>query len=165
MAKKPVTKEIALDKLETLCSRSEQCEYDLNQKMFRWGLSTADRKDVIDFLRENRFVDDTRYAKSYANDKSRFSSWGPYKVRIELLRKRIKPAVISEALNNVNPQIWKEGLMRCAITKAKNLDLTGEAGYDSRNKLFRYLISRGYPSSSATKAVMMMKRKQEEQHD
>lgn len=162
MAKKPVTKEGALNRLTSLCSRSEQCEYDLDTKMRNWGLSSTDRKEVIEYLSENRYLDNGRFARSYANDKARFSAWGPYKIRMELAKRRINSGLITEALENVDKEVWKEGLLKNAESKAKSMDLTGEDGYDERTKLYRYLIGRGYPSSASTKAVSLMKKRQEE---
>lgn len=153
MAKKIVTKEDALQRLSALCSRSEQCEYDVNRKMLNWGISLADRVKVLEFLIDNRYVDDTRFAKSFANDKAKFSSWGPYKIKLELSKKRIKPDVISEAIKKIDNRIWREGLMKCAIAKARNLDLCCEESWQNRQKLYKYLISRGFPSSSSGKIV------------
>lgn len=162
MRKKELTKEEVLQRLEGLCARSEQCEFDLNRKMLLWGITSDQRKEVIEMLREHRYVDDARFARSYANDKARFSSWGPAKIRIELIKRRIKAPLIAEALKNVSPEVWKDGLLRCAVSKSKNLDLIGEDGYAERQKLFRYLLSRGFPSGASSKAVGQMKRIQEE---
>lgn len=165
LKKKPITKEIAISKLEALCSRSEQCEADIEKKMFTWGLSSSIRKEIIDYLKEERYVDNSRYARSFANDKARFSYWGPHKVRVELGRKRIAPQLIKEAIEQIDNNVWKEALLKNAVSKAKHLDLIGESGWENRQKLYRYLISRGFPSSAAVKAVNMMKKRQEEVQD
>ena len=163
MQKKPITKEKALERLESLCSRSEQCQSDLIRKLINWGITSTDRKEIMETLIENRFVDDARFARSYASDKARFSAWGPNKIKAELIKRRIKANLISEALKNVEQATWKSGLLRCVSNKAKNLDLTGEEEWDNRQKLFRYLISRGFPSSSVSKAINFIQSKQEEE--
>lgn len=160
--RKPLLKEEALNRLESLCSRSEQCEFDLIRKLINWGLHGDDRKEIIENLRENKFVDDKRFARCYANDKARFSAWGPYKIKFELIKRKIMQPYISAALSNVPNDVWKEGILRCAAVKSRNLNLMGEEGYEDRQKLFKYLISRGYPSASASKVVSIMKKKQEE---
>ena len=151
--KKPITKEGAISRLESLCSRSEQCEYDLEQKMFRWGLPKPDREEVMAHLKEHRYVDNARFARSYANDKARFSSWGPFKIRIELAKKRIPGTMITEALQNVEQDVWREGLWKIATSKARSLDIKGEDGYDDRQKLYRYLLSRGFPSKACSSVI------------
>lgn len=163
--KKEIDKDKALERLERLCSRSEQCEFDLNRKMVSWGLSSSDRKEVLESLKENRFVDDTRFAKSFSNDKARFSFWGPAKIRMELIRKRIKSQIITVAIQNVEQKIWKDGILHCASIKAQNLDLIGEESWENQQKLFRYLISRGFPPSAVSKVVNLMKKHQAEESD
>lgn len=158
---KPITKESALQKLASLCGRSEQCEFEVMRKLLNWGITSGQRKEILEYLIENRYVDNARFARSYASDKARFSSWGPFKIRAELIKRRINAKYISEAVNNIDSKVWKEGILRNATSKSKNLDLTGENGYKNRQKLFRYLLSRGFPSGASTKVVELMKKRQE----
>lgn len=160
--KKPITKEKALERLAGLCSRSEQCEADLVRKLYNWGITQSEQKEILDHLKEHRYLDESRFARSFVNDKARFSHWGPYKIKMELIRKKVSSKLISEAIKDVDPEVWKEGLLKVAAAKARTLDLFGEEGYDNRQKLFRYIVSRGFPSSPASKAVNLMKKKQEE---
>lgn len=165
MAKKLITKEKALERLQSLCGRSEQCEFDLIRKMINWGINPSDRKEILEYLKENRYLDEARFSRSFANDKARFSAWGPKKIRIELIKRKINSSLISEALHNVDQKYWKEGLLRIANSKAKTLDLVGEESRENKQKLFRYLISRGFPSKSVVVAVNLMKKRQEEAND
>ena len=159
--RKEIDKMEALGKLESLCARSEQCVFDLNRKMINWGIKASDRKEIIENLIENRYVDESRYARSFANDKARFSCWGPYKIRMELMKKRLMSSLISEAVKNVDPEVWKEGLLHAATVKARNLDLTGEDGWENGQKLYKYLIGRGFPSAASSKAVNVMRKREE----
>ena len=151
--KTPVTKEKALERLAGLCARSEQCESEIVRKLFNWGISGNDRKEIIDYLKENRYLDDARYARCYARDKARFSKWGPIKIKAELFKRKIQASFIREAIEEVEPSVWKDSLLNVARSKAENLDFSGEEVYENRQKLFRYLISRGFPSSASSKAV------------
>lgn len=141
--KQPDAKALLL-RMAGLCSRSEQCEYDIRQKLYKAGISEDDRDRIIDYLKEHQYIDEYRFAKSYAHDKCHFQAWGPYKIRMMLAAKRIPGAVISEALNSVEQSDWDEALRRATETKAKNLDLTGPNARTERMKLRRFLISRGF---------------------
>ena len=161
MAKKPVTKESALLRLASLCSRSEQCEFDINRKMLNWGLNSSQRQELLEYLKENKYLDESRFARSFTNDKARFSAWGPYKIRLELRRRRINNNLITEAISNVEQEIWKEGLLKNLNSKAKNLDLTGEEAKENMHKLYQALIRKGFPSQASSKAVALIKKRQE----
>lgn len=160
MQRQPITKEKALERLQSLCSRSEQCESDLIKKMINWGIPSCDRKEIIENLKENRFLNNSRYARSFALDKARFAVWGPNKIRLELIKRRIHSNDIKSALENIGQDIWKEGLTKCARNKAKNLDLIGEEGWNNSQKLYKYLISRGFPGGVSSKMVNLLKKKQ-----
>lgn len=155
-----MTKEKAIARLQSLCNRSEHCEFDLNRKMMTWGLSSSDRNEILEYLRENRLVDDLRFAKAFANDKARFSSWGERKIQIELQKRKIGYPLIKEALQSIELSVWKDALLKCAESKSKNLDLIGEDSYENSQKLYRYLILRGFSSLLSSKAVNLMKKRQ-----
>ena len=160
LPKTPVTKEKALERLMSLCARSEQCVFELERKLYNWGISKPQRKEIITYLQENRYLDDARFAKCFAKDKAKFSSWGPLKIKSELIRRKIQPLFIREAIAAVEPDIWKETILKCARAKARTLRLPEENSIENKQKLFRYLISRGFPSSLASKAVNFILRPQ-----
>lgn len=161
--KKPLTKDKALERLASLCSRSEQCVFDIRKKLFNWGLSRKECEEVISYLLENKYVDEARFARSYTHDKARFSSWGPLKIKMELSLRKINKVFIQEAVESIDGEIWKEGLLKTAISKSKGLDLIGEDGRNNRQKLFRYIVSRGFPSSASSKAVEIIAKRQKNQ--
>ena len=158
--KKLNTPEQAKLKMASLCSRSEQCESDILNKLYNQGISTSDRKEILDFLKEEKFIDNARYAKAFARDKVRFSFWGPKKIRAALALKKISTPEIFKALETVNEEDWEIALSKSAMSKSRNLDLIGENGYENRKKLFTFLINRGFTSEQSNRAVRIMKEKQ-----
>lgn len=161
MTGKKIEKEKALSRLESLCSKSEQCESDINRKMIQWGLPEKDRKEIISSLKENRYLDNARFARSFTMDKARFSAWGPYKIRAELIKRNIKGEQISEALEKVGPEIWKAGILKCALSKSRELCDLDNNSYEYRVKMSRYLAGRGYGSELTGKVINYLKKRQE----
>ena len=133
-----------------LCSRSEQCTNDILNKLLKAGLTRNQSEEIIDFLVLEKFISDRRFAKAYANDKLRFSGWGKYKIRTGLYLKHIPSDLITEAIDNLNEDTYKEVLQKVGDSKAKGLSLT-----DRKNaqKLYRHLLSRGFESSDALAEV------------
>lgn len=156
-SRKPVTPEQACLKMADLCSRSEQCEADISKKLIRMGLNPLQRKEVMEYLKEERYIDNRRYACCFARDKARFSSWGPLKIKASLIAHHISANDIREALESVDPEIWEDGLMKSALSKSRNLNLSGQDGREDRIKLYRFLLGRGFRSAEAVKAVRKMR--------
>ena len=150
--KKEVTPQKALEMMAGLCAKSEQCPYDIMMKLRKYGLTEEDADEVLDSLRELKFVDEARYARSFARDKVRFSGWGRNKIRQQLL-KHIPAALIAEGLDAIEPADYKDALIRAAKAKVKSLDLTE---YGDRTKLLKHLMTRGFEAELSMKMVAAM---------
>ena len=146
--KKEVTPQKALEMMAGLCAKSEQCPYDIMMKLRKYGLTEEDADEVLDSLRELKFVDEARYARSFARDKVRFSGWGRNKIRQQLMLKHIPAALIAEGLDD-----YKDALIRAAKAKVKSLDLTE---YGDRTKLLKHLMTRGFEAELSMKMVAAM---------
>ena len=151
--KKPVTPEAAKIRMADLCARSEQCEYDIRQKLYRMGIFADDASEIMDYLTDNKFIDNARFARSYARDKCRFSAWGPYKIRQGLAAKRVSQSDIATAIGSLEEDDLLSAVRRVAKAKGKSLDLHGEDRREQRMKLYRHILSRGFDSRMASMAV------------
>lgn len=150
---KTITPEAARIRMADLCARSEQCEADIRQKLYRLGLASGEVQKIIESLTLESFIDNARFARSFARDKCRFSSWGRNKIRLALAAKRISPQDIAQGLEAIEEKDCLDALRRVAAAKARGLDLTGPDGRENRIKLFRHILSRGFESDLATKAI------------
>lgn len=149
----PITPEAAKIRMADLCARSEQCEADIRQKLYRLGLSSSQVQQVVTELIDEKFIDNARFARSFARDKCRFSCWGRHKIRLALAAKRLTPQDIAQGLHAIEEADYLNALKRTTMAKARSLDLNGPDAREERMKLFRHLISRGFESELASKAV------------
>lgn len=149
-------------RMADLCARSEQCEYDILTKLLRAGAAQSEAAEIIDFLKQRKFLDNARYARAYANDKVRFAGWGRLKIRASLRAKRISDEDISAAMEQIDEEEYCEALMRVARAKAASVNLSD---FRSRQKLLRSLASRGFEPSAAIRAIERLRRQEEEDED
>lgn len=148
--KKPITKEAALLKMADLCARGEHCAFEIREKLRKMQLAASDANEIVEYLEENRYIDDSRFARAFARDKVKFSGWGKNKIRMALAMKRIPSAEISLALEEIDPEEYMAVAVNAAKAKARNLDLSD---YDDKGKLYRHLASRGFEGSVISKAI------------
>ena len=111
MAKKNVTAEQALIRLETLCARSEQCQWELTRKMSTWGIDSSTQDKIMRSLIDRRFVDDHRFAQAYCRDKFRFSRWGRLKIKAGLMQRFISANDIEDALSLIEDADYEAALV------------------------------------------------------
>lgn len=148
-----ISPEAAKIKMADLCARSEQCEADIRQKLYRLGLSSSQVQQIVTELINEHFIDNERFARSFARDKCRFSCWGKHKIRLALMAKRLNPQEISQGLHSIEQTDYLDALKRATNAKARSLDLVGEGSYENRLKLFRHLQSRGFEADLSSKAI------------
>lgn len=152
-AKKPDA-EAARERLSALCARSECCEQELRRRLDKWEIGSAEADGIIDFLIDNKFLNEERYARAFASDKARFSLWGRIRIGRELRMRGIAQSAVAEALQEIDGAEYLEALHRASAQCARGLDLTE---YTERAKLFRRLASRGYEAELVNREVARLK--------
>lgn len=143
MTRKPADPEALLKRMAGLCAKSEQCTFDINTKLYKAGLPKDKRDEIIDYLTVNRYLDDARFARSFASYKVRFASWGKRKIRMALAAKRIGSELISAAIEAIDDKDYLEAVSRVIQAKKRELDISDR---EQRAKLYRQLLARGFES-------------------
>lgn len=133
----------ALNRAMALCSKSEKCVHDIENKLRAWKL-TSDEEDkaIIATLREEKFIDEKRYSRSYTMDKYRFNKWGKVKIRAMLRARGLSEEDIvygTEAIDDDSYTEMIEEEMRNKLRSVKASNI-----FELKGKLFRFASSRGY---------------------
>lgn len=141
--KRQMTADQALSRLQALCSASEQCSFDLVQKLRRWKLPADIADKIIRLLEEQRFIDDERFARAYTRHAYRFSKWGKAKISAALAAKHIPREIISEAIEEEIDSEEYHSIAKSILT-AKARSLCIPSSYENRVRLYRFMASRGF---------------------
>ena len=141
-ADKHMAYEVALKRAAALCSSQEQCSSHIREKLLTWKVSSDDAEQIINLLVKEKFLDEQRYATFYVRDKFRFNGWGKIKLRVMLKQKEIPSAIIEDALNQIDPELYKQTCMRLISDKSASLKETNQ--FKRKGKLFRFAAQRGF---------------------
>lgn len=137
-----------------LCAKSEQCEADIKSKLLKTTLTSAEICDILDFLKENKFIDHRRYAGSFVRDKIKFAKWGRIKIRYALKMKGIKESIFLPVLEGIDMDEYLAGAVKLIEAKGKKLDLRKR---EDIAKVYRYMTSKGFESSIISMALKQIK--------
>lgn len=132
----------ALNKMAHWCSMQERCSGDVRDKLAAMELSADVIERIIEWLKHNRFLDDSRYAQYYVKDKARFNSWGPTKLRYMLRNKRVSDDIIDDALQAIEHDAYVEQLEKLLKNKIRLSHATDEQKLKAQ--LLRLGASHGY---------------------
>lgn len=140
---RPIDKTQALRRLEALCAKAEHCESELRAKLRLWGIAPAEADDIVDCLRRNRYLDNTRFARAFVRDKFRFAGWGRLKIRAALRAKSLPAAVIDDAMQEIDPADYS-AMLRSLVRKKIAAAPPEEVTPLFRRKIIRSLYARGF---------------------
>lgn len=138
-----ITPEKALNIIAGQCSKKEYCSKEIRDKLQKWELKTVDIEKIMSFLCQHQFIDDSRFARIYAEDKFRFNHWGKQKITIMLHQKGISTDIITQALSILNTPSYDEGCFEILKNKMRMLP-TNEESFKLKNKLIRFGLGRGF---------------------
>jgi regulatory protein len=95
-------------------------------------------------LREYGYLDDERYALTYAASKVRQQPIGRRRLELSLARKKVDRAVADEALDQVFAETSEEDLIDRAIEKRVRLRGRPKTRAEAKS-LFDHLVRQGFP--------------------
>ena len=140
--KKKLTPQQALLKAQQTCAYQERCQQEMRDKLYEWGLYPSDVENIIADLISNNFLNEERFAKTYAGGKFRIKKWGKIKIKIELKKRKISEYCIRKAMQEISDKEYINTLELLVTKKSKEVK---DRKPEVRNyKIAQYIISRGF---------------------
>ena len=152
----------AKEKAMQACSRREYCRHDIFDKMLQWGCTLTEARELLDFLVEQKFVDERRYTEAFVKDKLRFNKWGRVKMKHMLHAQNVDREIVNETLSKIDDAEYRQILIGELQKKIKTIRQakTKENFVEIKGKLFRFASSRGFESETINKALLQILDKQ-----
>lgn len=143
-SKKYLTKQEGLQKLQRYCAYQDRCHQEVRSKLIELGIYGDDLEEIIVELIEENFLNEERFARSYARGKFRFKCWGRIKITRELKMRKISDYLIRKALEEIPETDYQQELYqflerKLPLIKAKN-------DFERKQKLAAYAQRRGFES-------------------
>jgi regulatory protein len=146
----------ALSYTMDLCSRQEKCNSEIREKLKKFKVQEAAVEKVLQTLKKEGFIDESRYAGMFVRDKLRINRWGKIKIQYMLSAKRIPEEIIRDALDGIDDQNYLEILKEELSKKQKSIK--AENPFEVRNKLARFAQQRGFESGLIFQLLDEMKK-------
>ena len=142
MASKSLSPDQVLEKMAKYCAYQERCLKDVSDKLKTFEISEKERKDILNYLIDNRFVDNKRFVKAFVRGKINQSGWGLNKIRFHLMQKGIEKELIDEALQAFDEEVYRQRLVEVLTTKAKTVKAAND--FEKKRKLAAFAIQKGF---------------------
>jgi len=143
-SKKNYTAAEALKKGEAYCAYQERCQQEVRNKLYEWGLKSNEVENIIANLITNNFLNEERFAKTYAGGKFRIKKWGKEKIILGLKKRKISDYCIKKGLEEIEEYDYLRILSE--VIKKKSKSIRNPKSEIRNFKMARYAISRGFES-------------------
>lgn len=139
---KTYTVKEAIKKLEHYCAYQERCHMDVTNKLKNMGMIPLAIDTVINHLIENNFLNEERFAKSFARGKFNIKKWGKQRIIRELKIRDVSKYVITSAIKEIPDDEYFKAFNILAEKKLSKIN--EENPLKRKKKLAEYLLYRGW---------------------
>lgn len=126
-------------KIQHYCTYQERCHSEVRAKLYALGCKTDTVEKMIVELIEKNYLNEQRYAISFAGGKFRHLKWGRVKIKREMQIKKVSENCIRSALREIDEADYIQCLEGLIVSKKANLK-----DYKERQKIVRWLMGKGY---------------------
>ena len=102
--KKYYSQEAALLKLQSYCAYQERCHNEVMTKLRDLGVYGDKADEIVAQLITDNFLNEERFAVSYARGKFRIKRWGKIRIRQELKLRQIPEYSIKKAMAEIDAE-------------------------------------------------------------
>lgn len=138
-------------KIRRFCAFQERSHQEVKEKLYGLGLYKKQVEVLLTQLIEDNYLNEERFATSFARGKFNIKNWGRIKIKYELQQKRVSVYNINKALEEIDETKYLKTLQKLAN---KKWALVKEGQLMVRkSKTIQYLLQKGYERHLAKTAV------------
>ncbi|WP_296144006.1 regulatory protein RecX [uncultured Flavobacterium sp.] len=144
MSKEYPTVSEAIQKLENYCAYQERCHEEVVQKLRTLKMTSDEIDRIVVHLITDNFLNEERFACSFARGKHRIKHWGKIRIVRELQLRHISKYNIDKALKEIDSSEYLENFH---ILAEKNWDSIAETNLLRKKKKWcDFLFRKGFES-------------------
>ena len=129
-------------KMEHYCAYQDRCHYDVEKKMREFFLIPEAKDEILLSLMNDKFLNEERFAKSFARGRFRIKHWGKRKIVQELKKRNISEYLIKEGLKEIDTSEYYTTIE--TLIEKKKTSVKAKNDYELRNKLISFMLNKGY---------------------
>ena len=131
-------------KLEQYCAYQERCHQEVIQKMRGMAIESNTIDEIVVHLIQNKFLNEERFACSFARGKHRIKLWGNTRIINELKARNISQTNIKIALSEIPKDEYHSTFEKLSTRIYESITEKNEL--KKRKKFCDYLLRKGYES-------------------
>jgi len=135
----------AIQKMEHFCAYQERCHTEVTSKLYDLQMTAEERDAIIVHLIQENFLNETRFACSFARGKHRIKHWGKIRITNELKLRQISSTNITLALKEISAEEYENTFEQ--LSERFWNSIQEKNSLKKRKKFCDYLLRRGFESN------------------
>ena len=135
----------AIHKIEHFCAYQERCHEEVVQKLRTMKMDSEEIDTIMVHLISDNFLNEERFACSFARGKHRIKHWGKIRIINELKSKKITQTLINIALKEISSEEYATTFHTLAERNWESIRETNLL--KKRKKFCDYMLRRGFESN------------------
>lgn len=135
----------AINKIEHFCAYQERCHGEVVSKLRSMKMESNEIDEIIVHLIGSNFLNETRFASSFARGKHRIKYWGKIRIVNELKFRNISTYTINLALKEISPEEYNTTFHTLAERHWENM--LERNILKKRKKFCDFLLRKGFESN------------------
>lgn len=150
-SKKSYTVQEIQQKIAQYCVYQDRCHKEVEEKIKSFDLIPEAREMILLNLMKDNFLNEERFAKSFARGKFRIKHWGKNRIVNELKMRDISPYNIKTALKEIDDKEYINTIYK--ITENRNNVISESNPYKRKKKLIDFLLRKGFETDLIFKTI------------
>lgn len=139
------TLKTAIPKIEHYCAYQERCHEEVVQKLWSMKMDSDEIDTIVVHLISSNFLNESRFACSFARGKHRIKFWGKIRIVNELKFRKITQYNINLALKEITAEEYTATFDSISQRQWETIRETNRL--KKRKKFCDYLLRKGYESN------------------
>ena len=132
----------AQKKLEHYCAYQERCHKEVANKLKELGMIPVAIDTIISQLIQDNYLNETRFAQSFARGKFRIKKWGKNRIVRELKLRHISDYNIKMGMKEISDREYDSTFYQ--LFEKRKLEVAHLSKLEQKKKIHSYLSYRGW---------------------
>jgi regulatory protein len=151
----PVDTSLVLQKIRYFCSYQERSISEVEKRLNEWAVQNRKIPSLINQLQSEGYINEERFARTFAGGKFRLNKWGRRKIGYELQKRGVPELIIQEGLLEIDEEEYRNALKDIMLRKKNEVKPLNSSNI--RWKIVNFVYGKGYEMDIILRMVRELK--------
>lgn len=145
-------KSAVLVKMAKFCSYQDRCQKEVREKLQELLPNVVDQEDVLNYLLEEKYLDEERYVRSVVRGRFFYKNWGRVKIIHYLKQNEVDSFLVEDVIaEEIKEEVYTEKIE--GLVESKLQSTKGKSDFEIKQKILLSLYQKGFETNLVEYAI------------